>query len=196
MSGSVEFVFSFRSPYAWIAARRVLPMVHPDTEVRWTPFFPLPSFANFGNLIPVRARYNIEDLLRLSRAYDLEFGRPPLAEPDWSIPHAAFVHAEREGCGPEFGLALADSRWHAGEDVASAEVIGKVAESVGLDGDAAVSASSNAGLRARLTEEIEVNYRERGIFGVPMFVLPDGQRFWGHDRMEWALHYGYVPSAS
>jgi 2-hydroxychromene-2-carboxylate isomerase len=46
-------------------------------------------------------------------------------------------------------------------------------------------------LRARIRQ----NYEERGIFGVPMFVLPDGARFWGHDRMEWALHHGYVRAA-
>jgi hypothetical protein len=27
-----------------------------------------------------------------------------------------------------------------------------------------------------------------------MFVLSDGARFWGHDRMEWALDHGYVPA--
>ena len=30
MKGELEFVFSFRSPYAWIASRHVLPMVHPS----------------------------------------------------------------------------------------------------------------------------------------------------------------------
>jgi hypothetical protein len=29
VKGELEFVVSFRSPYAWIASRRVLPMGHP-----------------------------------------------------------------------------------------------------------------------------------------------------------------------
>ena len=51
MDGPIEFVFSFRSPYAWIASRRILPVSHPDTELRLIPFYPLPSFGNFGNLV-------------------------------------------------------------------------------------------------------------------------------------------------
>jgi 2-hydroxychromene-2-carboxylate isomerase len=38
-------------------------------------------------------------------------------------------------------------------------------------------------------------YRGCEIFGVPMFVLSSGERFWGHDRMEWALRYGFVKPA-
>lgn len=147
-------------------------------------------------MIPVRARYNIEDLLRLSSAYGLEFGRPPMAEPDWSIPHAAFVHAERQGAGAEFGMALLDARWQDSLDVASREVIGQVAESVGLHPDRTIEAAEDPDLRAKLTERIDTHYRTRGIFGVPMFVLPDGARFWGHDRMEWALQHGFVPAST
>lgn len=71
MRDPLEFVFSFRSPYAWIAARHILPMLRPEQEVRWLPFFPLPSFTNFGRLIPGKVRYNIEDLLRLTKACPL-----------------------------------------------------------------------------------------------------------------------------
>ncbi len=28
-----------------------------------------------------------------------------------------------------------------------------------------------------------------------MFILPTGEHFWGHDRMEWALRHGYVERA-
>lgn len=37
---------------------------------------------------------------------------------------------------------------------------------------------------------------ERDIFGVPMFILPTGEYFWGHDRMEWAIRYGFVKAAA
>lgn len=192
MQEPVTFAFSLRSPYAWLAARIVLPRVHPDVALRWTPLYPLPSFRNFGDLLPTKVRYIIEDLRRLAKTYDLTLGRPPAAEPDWSVPHTAFVQAERAGAGPAFARALMDARWSRGEDVASEPTLRRAAEQVGLDPDPVLAAAADPRERAALVERIQRGYDERGIFGVPMFVLPDGARFWGHDRMAWALEHGFV----
>ena len=197
MSDELEFVFSFRSPYAWIAARHVLPMIHSDTRVRWTPFLPLPSFANFGvRVARGKARHNLQDILRLVKAYDLEVGRPPVDEPDWLLAHAAFLWADRAGKGVEFGSALLDQRWVHGEMVSTPDAVHRVAASVGLDPDEAVAAAKDEGLQADLTTLVQTNYDERDIFGVPMLILPTGEQFWGHDRMEWAIRYGFVRSAA
>ena len=196
MNGPIEFVFSFRSPYAWLASRHVLPMLHLDTELRWTPFFPLPSFPNFGGVIPAKARHNLADILRLAEAYELPIGRPPVDEPDWVGPHTAFVAADRAGKGPAFGQALFDERWVRGERVGDAETIRRAAKTAGLDCDAIAQASGDESLRAETTTRVQRNYDERDVFGVPMFILPDGTRFWGHDRMEWALRHGFVRSAA
>ena len=77
MPEALRFAFSIRSPYAWIAAKRILPEVDSVRPVEWLPFFPLPEFENFGNLLPTKVRYIIEDLIRLTDAYDLPLGRPP-----------------------------------------------------------------------------------------------------------------------
>jgi 2-hydroxychromene-2-carboxylate isomerase len=195
MEGPLEFVFSFRSPYVWIAVRHVLPMLHPATEVRWTPFFPLPSFKNFGGVVPGKARHNLHDILRLCEAYGLPIGRPPVDESDWVRPHAAFLWADRAGKGREFGQALLDERWERSQVVGDDGAIRRAAESVGLDAGAAVAASADPDLQEELTESIQRNYDERDVFGVPMLILPDGTRFWGHDRMEWAIRYGFLRGA-
>ncbi len=95
MSEELEFVFSFRSPYAWIAMRRVLPLVHPETQIRWTPFLPRPSFRNFGGVVPGKVRHILQDILRLSRAYQLPLGRPPIDDSDWQLSHAASSFTSR-----------------------------------------------------------------------------------------------------
>ena len=193
MPAPLEFVFSLRSPYAWLAARCVVPRVAADVEVRWTPLYPLPEFENFGKLLPVKVRYLIEDLRRLTQSHDLPLGRPPATEPDWAVPHSAFTFADERGAGPAFAVALMDARWSRGEDVGSAPALHSAAGAAGLDADAVLTASADPARQQALSERIRRNYDERGIFGVPMFVLADGSRFWGQDRMEWALLHGYVP---
>jgi 2-hydroxychromene-2-carboxylate isomerase len=190
---SLDFVFSFRSPFAWIAANRVLPMLDPETPIRWVPFYPLPTFTNFSSPVRAKLRYNIEDLLRLTEAYGLTLGRPPREDPDWSIPHSAFQHGARAGKGRELGLALMAARWERGEDIATEAVIGRVAEAVGLDREGVLEASRDEAQRRALTDEVEKNYHEHGIFGVPMIVTAEGERFWGHDRIEWGIRRGLLP---
>jgi 2-hydroxychromene-2-carboxylate isomerase len=195
VKGELEFVFSFRSPYAWIASRHVLPMVHPEVRIRWTPFLPLPSFANFGGVVPAKARHNLQDILRLTEAYGLPVGRPPVDEPDWRLAHTAFLWAEREGVGPEFGQRLFDERWVESRTVSDADAVSRVATAVGLDAKEAVRAAEDPERQSELVALVQANYDAREIFGVPMFVLPTGERFWGHDRMEWAIRHGFVEGA-
>ncbi len=194
LDGPAEFVFSFRSPFVWIAARQVLPMIDERVEIRWVPFYPLPTFPNFGELVPGKARHNVRHLLRLARVYGLRFGQPSIDEPDWLTPHAAFVAAENAGCGPAFGLAMLDLRWQEGATTGDERTIRRAAESAGADPDEIVAGSRDESLRSTLVESIQSNYDDRGIFGVPMLILPDDSRFWGQDTMEWALRHGFVPS--
>ena len=193
----IEFVFSFRSPYAWIAARHVLPMVHPEIRVRWTPFLPLPSFDNFkSRAVRGKARHNVQDILRLCDAYDLPVGRPPVDEPEWVLAHTAFLWADRAGKGPEFGSALLDERWVNSQHASSDDAVRRVAASIGLDPEEAVAAAHDDPLRSELLALVEKNYEDRDVFGVPMFILPTGEHFWGHDRMEWAIRHGFVNAAA
>jgi len=196
MDRTIEFVFSIRSPFAWIASHHSLPMLDPRIEVRFVPLVPLPSFINFGNLPPGKSRYNVRDLLRVSAAYGLKVGRPPYDEDDWTISHRVCLFAERSGKAAPFAKGMMDARWHHGDSVSDEAVIARVAESAGLDGGEAVAASQDEALREELVELVQRNYDERGFFGVPMFVLEDGERFWGHDRMEWAIRHGLIPGAS
>ena len=63
----IGFVFSFRSPYARIAAACVLPRLPRGSMLRWRPFFPLPTFPNFPPVIEAKFKYLIRDVTRLSK---------------------------------------------------------------------------------------------------------------------------------
>ena len=77
MADRVEFVFSFRSPYAWMAAHCVLPKLPPDMDIHWLPFYPLPSFPNFSSApIESKFKYLIRDVTRLTKHYGLTLKFP------------------------------------------------------------------------------------------------------------------------
>src|SRR5262249_36576954 len=158
----VEFVFSFRSPYAWIAARHVLPQVHAEVRVRWTPFLPLPSFPNFaGPILPAKARHNLQDILRLTRAYRLPLGRPPFHEADWTAAHGALLWGERRGVGPAFAAALMGERWVGGQAVSASAGIARVGTMVGLDPQAIMCAAESHSLQDELVALVQANFDER-----------------------------------
>jgi 2-hydroxychromene-2-carboxylate isomerase len=191
-----QFVFSFRSPYAWIAARWVLPGLPADFDLEWRPFFPLPSFRNFPPPLEAKTKYLVRDVLRLAKHYGAEVVFPRADDPDWAIPHCAFLEAEARGKGEGFALAVFDARWARGEDVAEAGVLAAAARAVGLDPDAIVAAAEDAENRRELVDAVRRDFEERDIFGVPTLIMPRGTRYWGHDRIEWAIREGLVPGPS
>lgn len=187
MDTPAEFVFSFRSPYAWIAAQCVLPGLPAGTPVRWLPFFPLPEFENFPPPLPAKLRYLVRDVTRLTKFYGLALKWPSGDDPDWAIPHCAWLHAEAQGRGVPFALALYAARFSRGEDVADPDVLGRAAEVADLDPDPLRAAARDEAGHAALTERIRGDFEQRDIFGVPLFIAPRGSRFWGHDRIDWAI---------
>lgn len=193
MDEPVDFVFSFRSPYAWIAARWVLPQLPSTMAVRWRPFFPLPTFQNFPPLMPAKLTYLIKDVTRLVAHYGGELRWPGAEDPNWAIPHCAFLEADAQGRGSAFGLGIYEARFGKGEAVANLDVIASVAASVGLDAGAVVAAAQDKAGHRALVAEVQRHYDERGIFGVPTLILPRGTRYWGHDRIEWAIRERRIP---
>jgi 2-hydroxychromene-2-carboxylate isomerase len=192
---TAQFVFSLRSPYAWIAARWVLPQLPPGLEPTWRPFYPLASFPNFPPLLPAKVRYLARDVMRLVEHYGGEPLRfPELDDPDWSVPHCAFLAAQERGRGREFALAVWQARFGRGEDVGREPVLARAAGVAGLEAEPVLRAARDPERRAALTAQVRQDFDERGIFGVPTLILPRGTRYWGHDRIEWAIREGRLPA--
>jgi len=192
-----QFVFSLRSPYAWIAARWVLPQLPTGFAPSWRPFYPLPSFANFPPPLPAKIRYLVRDVKRLVEHYGGEPPRfPGIDDPDWSVPHTAFLAAQERDRGSEFALAVWEARFGRGEDVGRDEVLARAAKRVGLEPEPLLRAARDPERRAALTAQVQQDFDERGIFGVPTLILPRGTRYWGHDRIEWAIREGKLPGRS
>ena len=182
--GSVRFYFSFRSPYAWLAAERL------DSElgdlgvpIERIPIYPTPeTFPNDPSLLPNKQAYLIQDIPRLAREQGLAVRFPSASDTDWALSHAAFLGAERLGAGPRFMVEVFRKRFCEGLDLGEDEVVADAATRAGLDRDMILSAGHAEDLRAEASGGWQLAVERDRIFGVPSFVYAD-RLYWGQDRM-------------
>jgi len=105
---SIRFYFSFRSPYAWLAAERLdselADLVVPIDRI---PIFPTPeTFPNDPSAVPNKERYIGQDIARLAREQGLKVRFPSSLErhpgrssrSGWS-PHHVARHPIRSAPG-------------------------------------------------------------------------------------------------
>jgi len=182
--GAIRFYFSFRSPYAWLAAERL------DEElgglgvpIELLPIYPTPElFPNDPASMPNKIAYTVQDIARLTRERGLTARFPPPGDPDWSISHAAFLHGQRAGAGRDLMLRLFRKRFAEGLDLGDDAVIAAAAGEAKLDPDTVVCAAHTEDLRAEAAAGWRRAVERDRIFGVPSFVYA-GKLYWGQDRM-------------
>ena len=183
---TIDFYFSFRSPYAWLAYYRVVRAL-PELATRLVriPVFPPPSYANDPAAIPAKLAYIGADVRRLAAAYGLTATPPPSVDTDWIRPHAAWVRAYDDGKADAFALELFAQRFSRGHDVAGDAVLREAANAVGANAAAIVAAADDPAYQGRVMAGMG-QALGAGVFGVPTFIH-GGEMFWGNDRLEWLL---------
>lgn len=192
---ALEFWFDFASTYSYLSAMRIeAAAAAAGVAVVYRPFLLGPVFKAQGwatspfNLYPAKGRNMIRDLERLSAERGLPF-RMPNTFPASSLKAARLaLVGEDEGFLAPFTTAVFAAEFGAGKDIADDAELSPIFCQLGLD-FARISAASSAeaikqGLRARTAEA-----ERRGIFGAPTFLTPDGELFWGDDRLDQALHW-------
>jgi 2-hydroxychromene-2-carboxylate isomerase len=181
---SIRFYFSFRSPYAWLATERLESELGDlAVEIERLPVYPTPElFPNDPAALPDKIAYMVQDVLRLTRERGLTVRFPSASDPDWSISHAAFLGAERQGAGHRFMLEVFRKRFGEGLDLGEDSVIADAARRADLDPAAILSAAHSAELRAEASAGWRLGVERDRIFGVPSFVYA-GKLYWGQDRM-------------
>ena len=184
---TLRFYFSFRSPYSWLAFHRAqLAAERGGLAIEYIPVFPPPDFPNDPARVPAKLAYIRHDVERLARAYGVSVKLPEELDCEWVKPHAAFLYALDQGCGPQFASVAYAARFSRGEALGDDAVIARCAAECGLDTAAVVAAQCEQALQERVVLGMIRGVQEDGLFGVPLFVW-QGERFWGNDRVEWLL---------
>lgn len=193
----VEFFFSYRSPYAWFASRR-LPGLLRDLSVRleyWPVWEPEPELLerlegegvvwDFPRPSRAKRRYIFQDVRRHVRMYRYRFAWPVDRDVRWSLPHVAFLYAQRHGCGLAYHERVYSMRFEEGRNVTRADAVQEALEDAGLDPDLFFAAERDG----KFGEDVLACFRRArraGVAGWPFFTF-GRERFWGNDRIEWLV---------
>jgi 2-hydroxychromene-2-carboxylate isomerase len=181
-SERVDFFFSFRSPYSYLAGPRAFALPERfDIELAFRGVIPM---VMRGQSVPrEKGLHTLRDVAREARRLGMDFGRihDPLGPGAIRClivsEHALDVRRERE-----FVLAASRAIWGEAVDVAADEGLRAVCERAGLSWEDSRRALEDPAMMARVEANTQA-LADLGHWGVPVFVLR-GELFWGQDRIE------------
>jgi 2-hydroxychromene-2-carboxylate isomerase len=198
---TLDFWFDFASTYSYPAAQRIGPLAaKARVKVRFRPFLLGPIFQTQGwetspfNVYEAKGRNMWRDLERLCADIGLPFRRPEVF-PQQSVLAArvALIGLKlQEKWGKDFCLAVFRAEFAEGKRIDDAATIGDILARLKVEPAPVLEAARSDLLRVGLRTETEEAQR-LGIFGAPTFITPDGEMFWGNDRLERALAWVKKP---
>lgn len=192
------FYFDFACPYAYLASVRVRRLV-PSSQVELRPVLLGGIFNALGHQpmqtsAPAKQRYIALDMQRQAALHDIPLS-VPARHPIRTVDALRLVLAAAPEQRETLIERLFRAYWVEGRAVDERETLRQLADEAGLEGAALVARLDDpevkADLRARTDHAIE-----RGVFGVPTFELPDGELFWGQDRLPLALRAAGLAAAT
>jgi 2-hydroxychromene-2-carboxylate isomerase len=189
----LDFWFDFASTYSYPAIMRIRPLAAArKVAVRLRPFLLGPIFKAQGwdsspfNIYDAKGRYMWRDLERLCAELKLPFRRPdPFPQNSLMAARLALAGFER-GWGDAFCESVFRAEFGEGRSIDNAEALSAILNGLGVDAGRALQAAQADANKTRLRAQTEEAQR-LGLFGAPSFVAPDGELFWGNDRLDAAL---------
>jgi 2-hydroxychromene-2-carboxylate isomerase len=190
----LTFWYEFASTYSYLAAMRIAAAADATgVEVDWQPFLLGPVFKSQGwatsspfNVYPAKGRYMVRDVGRIAAARGLRFRMPePFPANSLKAARLAIIGTE-DGWVAPFSRAVFNAEFAQGRDISNDGVLSELLAQLGLDAPAVIARSTRPEAKERL-RAATAQAEALGVFGAPTFVAPDGELFWGDDRLESAL---------
>jgi len=181
----IEFWFSFRSPYVYIATPRLHRLAeHYGAEMRWR--FIIPMIMRGLPVSPDKTRYIMLDSRREGKLYNMDFGTVVDPVGAGSDRITAVLHrAIAVGKGAAFTELALRAVFHDGLDLATDDGLLKLARSAGLTEADVSEALADESWRV-VAEENRRALLDAGLWGAPTYRVNGGPAHWGQDRL-WAL---------
>jgi len=189
----IAFWYDFASTYSYLSAMRIeaLAASH-KVHVSYHPFLLGPIFKAQGLdtspfvVNPAKGHYMVRDIERISASRGLPFHMPePFPAHSLNAARIGMV-AVTEGWIAPFTKAIFAAEFADRADIAAQDVLDRVVADLGHD-PARVTAAASTPESKMALREATATAGQIGIFGAPTFIAPDGELFWGDDRLEQAL---------
>jgi 2-hydroxychromene-2-carboxylate isomerase len=195
----VTFYFDLGSPYAYLAAERLSPLL--PEPVQWQPvllggLFRLTGRSSWALGDYRRRQTGMADIEQRTRSY----GLPPMRWPDpWPTDYLGAMRATTFaftlGLGREFTLQAYRNAFQRGAELGINAHVWEAGRQVGIDARELESATRDPQIKQALRDATDAAY-ECGVIGVPTVAIGD-ELFWGDDRLEAAAaHFRTVTRAS
>lgn len=181
---TLDFYFSFRSPYSYLAADRVFKLA----DLYKIPVIPKPimPMVNRGIALPkAKRKYILKDAKREAEKHNMPFGKisDPLGD-GINNAMALFEFAQQKGLDKEYVVSVMSGIWSEGLDMTRKSHMKKVVERAELDWAEAEAFLGGDNWR-KFAERNRDELGKLGLWGVPAFKY-GRLTLWGQDRL-WAL---------
>ena len=200
----LEFWYEFASTYSYLSAMRIEREAEAaGVEVVWRPFLLGPILASQGwttspfNVYPAKGRHMWRDVEREAASLGLTFHRPdPFPQNSLLAARIALFGLRHAGWGPAFSKSVFLAEFGQGRSISDPDTMASLLIDLALEPAQVIAEAQSDENKLRLRAQCD-EARERGIFGSPTFIAPDGEMFWGNDRLErarsWAARTGTAP---
>lgn len=189
MSLHIDYYISTSSPWSYLGSGRFVDIVKQSGAtvgvhaVDFGTVFAVSGGLPLPKRAPQRQAYRMMEMKRWRDNLDIPLVLEPKAFPITTPISSLAIIAAREAGGDALALsdALLTALWRDDRDTGDTDVVKEIADSVGLDGAAIVEAAPNFNDQLTADTQKAIN---AGVFGAPSYVLPDGEIFWGQDRID------------
>ena len=191
MSKTVDFIFDFASPNAYLV-HKIVPEIEARTGAvfNYIPCLLGGIFKATGNQAPMIAfggiknkpEYDAIEMQRFIARHNLDGFKmnPHFPVISLMLVRGALV-AERDGYLMNYIDAMLDAMWEQGLKLDDAEVLHKALADAGFDADKIMTDMGDEAIKAKLLENTNAAV-ERGAFGIPTFFVGD-EIFFGKERL-------------
>ena len=197
----IEFWYEFASTYSYPAAMRIEHVAQAEgVTVAWKPFLLGPIFTEAGwstspfVLQPVKGAYMWRDLERICDRLGLPFSRPePFPQNGLTAARIALALPD-DGRRATFSRAVYRAAFAEDCVISDRDMLRGLLSANGFDPDAWLAKADQPTIKQALREQTALAKSYR-IFGAPSLRTPDGELFWGNDRLEEALAWASTHSS-
>lgn len=192
MGKIVEYFVAPQSPWTYLGHQRFVEIANKqDAEVRLKPADVNKVFSVSGGVPvaqrpPQRQAYRLDELSRWSKHLGLPLNLHPKFFPVNGEPAAKLVIAAQHAAGTAQALALLGALgkacWADEQNIADADTLQAIANSLGLDGAALLALSGSEAVAADYARNTE-DAIAANVFGVPWYRVGD-EGYWGQDRLD------------